>query len=85
MRNTMTNEPKNYEEFCNLVKDNILPLMSKEKQRTVRIVDADKNNGVRLKGISIMEEGSNISPTIYLEGFYEEYKNQTIGLKDILA
>lgn len=85
MRNTMTNEPKNYEEFCNLVKDNILPLMSKEKQWIVRIVDADKNNGVRLKGINIMEERSNISPTIYLEGFYEEYKNQTIGLKDILA
>lgn len=34
-----------------------------------------KNNGVILDGISIMKAGINISPTIYLNDFYEEYKS----------
>ncbi len=33
-----------------------------------------KNNAVRLHGISIMPQGGNVSPTIYLEGYYAEYE-----------
>lgn len=32
-----------------------------------------KNNGVTLPGLTVMREESNLSPTIYLNGFYENY------------
>lgn len=34
-----------------------------------------KNNGILLEGLSIVREGINISPTIYLNDFYREYCN----------
>jgi hypothetical protein len=33
-----------------------------------------KNNGLNLDGLTIMSEESNIAPTIYLNGYYELYK-----------
>lgn len=39
----------------------------------VRAVQTDKNNGVRLTGIVIMQDGENVTPNIYMEGFYREY------------
>lgn len=39
-----------------------------------------KNNGVHVTGLAIQKEGCNISPCIYLEGFYDEYEN---GGKDL--
>ncbi len=48
----------------------------------VHVHNATKNNGIHLTGLAIQEEGSNISPCIYLEGFYDEYEN---GDKDLEA
>ncbi len=42
---------------------------------SVRIHRVRKNNGVMLEGLTIMREGENISPSIYLEPFYERYLN----------
>lgn len=39
----------------------------------VRAVQTDKNNGVRLTGIVIMQDGENVTPNIYMEDFYREY------------
>ncbi len=36
-----------------------------------------KNNGVVLQGLTIMEDGCNIAPTIYLNGLYESYEAGT--------
>lgn len=44
--------------------------------------DVTKNNGVMLHGISISESDGNVSPTIYLEGLYEEYKKGCINLRE---
>ena len=74
MRNTMRSEVTCYEKFCDFVKDNIVRLMPEDRKWTVRIVDAEKNNGIKRKGISIMGEEGNISPTIYLEGFTLDYE-----------
>jgi hypothetical protein len=41
----------------------------------VRLHRVRKNNGVMLDGLTIMREGENVSPTIYLEPFYERYRN----------
>ena len=86
-KNTMRNETLTlgFEEFCDFVKDNIVRLMPEDRKWTVRIMEADKNNGIRLKGISVMEEGGNISPTIYLEQFYEDYKNGFMELEEVLV
>lgn len=39
----------------------------------VRLDDVRKNNGVVLKGLTVTQDDSNISPTIYLNSYYEEY------------
>ncbi|MBQ7766121.1 MAG: hypothetical protein IJ397_04695 [Lachnospiraceae bacterium] len=41
---------------------------------TVSLQDITKNNGVVLTGLTIAQKNVNISPTIYLEDFYEEYE-----------
>lgn len=45
----------------------------------VRLEEVIKNNGVKLHGICIREQNSNIAPTIYLEEHYDSYqKGMTI-------
>ena len=41
----------------------------------VRINDVRKNNGVVLRGLTVMQDDSNISPTIYLNNYYDDYAN----------
>lgn len=40
----------------------------------VSLKDIIKNNGTMLKGLIIMEQGTNMHPTVYMEYFYEQYK-----------
>ena len=35
-----------------------------------------KNNGKELDGIVIMEEGSKVAPTIYVNSYYKDYVNK---------
>lgn len=44
------------------------------KGGVVRVNHVIKNNGCELDGLVIMEQGKNVSPTIYLNGYYEEYQ-----------
>lgn len=48
----------------------------------VRLNDVMKNNGVVLSGLTVMQDDSNISPTIYLNNYYEAYENgqATLGM-----
>lgn len=62
-----------YNAFGNEVKQEVEKLLGTEVRVELRQVT--KNNGVILEGISILEKGSTVSPTIYLEEFYREYKN----------
>lgn len=48
--------------------------------RKVKLNSVLKNNSVQLTGITIFTEGENISPTIYLNEYYEQYQQgKTIG------
>lgn len=49
---------------------------------TISIHSVLKNNHVVLDGLTIQEQGINISPTIYLEYYYEEYLHGK-SIKDI--
>lgn len=54
----------------------ILQKMQEEMGENVKISlqDITKNNGVVLTGLTFVQKNVNISPTIYLEDFYEDYK-----------
>ena len=45
------------------------------KGGVVSINHVIKNNGCELDGLVIMEKGKNISPTIYLNGYFDEYQS----------
>lgn len=71
-----------YREFINYIKENSAYIAGEGGTTTINHVI--KNNGCELDGLVIMEKGSNISPTIYLNGFFEEYKNGT-EINDIIV
>lgn len=76
-----TNDNKlSFEEFTEKLKMNLRKIYQGCKITTVTVT---KNNGHRLTGITIKSDESNISPNIYLNGFYEEYR-EGVPLEDIL-
>lgn len=50
----------------------------------VRLNDVRKNNGIVLRGLTVMQDDSNISPTIYLNNYYEEYINGRATLVNVV-
>jgi len=60
-----------YEIFKTAITNLLKEAMS--KNTTISIHSVLKNNHVVLDGLTIQEQGINISPTIYLEYYYEEY------------
>lgn len=54
------------------------------EQYTVRINDVRKNNGVVLSGLTMMEDDSNISPTIYLNHYYEDFEDGRTTLTNVV-
>ena len=45
------------------------------KNSSVRVSTVRKNNGIQLTGVSMFKDGSNITPTVYLEDFLERYES----------
>lgn len=50
----------------------------------VKLNDVMKNNGVVLRGITLMQDDSNISPTIYLNSYYDAYENGDTTLGTVI-
>ena len=69
----------------NITYDDYLELMKQElSKRTGKravLQKVNKNNGLVLDGLTIISEDTNISPNIYLNGFYEEFL--TKGMKAV--
>ncbi|MBR5474112.1 MAG: hypothetical protein IKU83_01740 [Lachnospiraceae bacterium] len=59
-----------YNQFLEHVRSEISKIMPEAKVDIHHIL---KNNRVALDGLTILEEGETISPTIYLNEFYEKY------------
>lgn len=74
----------NFEEFCSYVESNILDVLGSKEERTASVKEVLKNNSVVLKGLMIVENESNISPTIYLEDFYEQMVVEEKSEEEIL-
>lgn len=63
------NDNISYEDYLELVRQEVSVRTGKRVQlQTIR-----KNNGLVLDGLSILAEDTNVSPTIYLNGYYKEF------------
>ena len=66
----------NFEEFQDYTKRVLKDHLPEELSgATIRSNDVTKNNGLILHGITVQPEGSNIAPTIYLDGYFKDYEN----------
>ena len=59
-----------FEEFVN----EIINRLEQKLQMEVQSKEVLKNNGLKLTGVCVVSPESNMSPTIYLNGYYEEYR-----------
>ncbi|MCR5210862.1 MAG: DUF5688 family protein [Lachnospiraceae bacterium] len=62
-----------FNEFCEKVKRHVEEHYGASK--TVTMKNVMKNNGFTLTGLVVSGDESNISPTVYLNGFYEAYED----------
>ena len=58
-----------YREYLYQIEAQVKDRMGKEAQICIHSVV--KNNSIVLDGLSILEQGDNVSPAIYLNGFYQ--------------
>lgn len=63
-----------YQEFKDTIKQHILEYMPNEHDSIVSINEVRKNNAVTLDGLVVRKPTEVISPTIYLEDYYKDYK-----------
>ena len=63
----------NYQQFVIVVKDKVALALG--DGMSLHIHTALKNNGVERVGLTITDKRVNISPTIYLEEYYKQFKN----------
>lgn len=68
-------------EFINMVVEEISKRLINASIRTDEVV---KINGLRLHSLTITENNSSIAPCIYLDSYYEDYKNGVLELSDII-
>ena len=81
-----------FEEFVERVKEELIYLMpdSYIVDGEVDVVDVLKTNDTHLSGLIVKSSAVNISPTVYLEPFYEEYthassfSNILVKISDII-
>lgn len=64
-----------YEEFVCCVRDGIAEKL--EDNVCVKIHKILKNNDIELDALTILSQSSNVSPTIYLNSYYEEFEEGT--------
>ena len=79
----MENTSMNFNVFAETVVRELKKTMGERFQITTTVVK--KNNGVELLGIVVQEEGLNTSPTVYINDFYENYKEGTAVPKIVEA
>lgn len=59
-----------------LFKESIIQIMTEKLGKNYKIFSDTviKNNGIELTGIVIQDKSSNVSPTIYIDSFFEDYQ-----------
>jgi hypothetical protein len=62
----------NFKQFCEKVYEGITEFYGNDV--TVELKEVEKNNGVILTGLLLSEDDCNVSPAIYLDSFFLDYK-----------
>ena len=66
----------NRKEFYEYVKDNVKEYLPESyKDAEITLQEVEKNNGLKLTGITIPNGNQRIVPTVYLDSLYQEYIN----------
>ena len=66
---------KSYSEFMEYIKENVTDYLPEEfEKEEISIQQVVKNNDMVLDGLMIFSHGSHVSPAIYLNPLYEQYK-----------
>ena len=66
----------NRKEFYEYVKDNVKAYLPKSyEEGEIKLQEVEKNNGLKLTGITIPNGDQRIVPTVYLDSLYQEYIN----------
>lgn len=75
-----------FHEFCESICDDVKERLKEQGVEVERagISKVEKNNGHRLTALIIQRKDVNISPTIYLEPYYDKYVNGLL-YEDVLA
>lgn len=63
-----------YQEFKDTIRTHILEYMPNSQDSSVTINEVRKNNGITLDGLMVRKPEERISPTVYLESYYDDYK-----------
>ena len=63
----------NFKEFEELILGKVKECVGEETE--VLLHSVTKNNGLKLNGIIILKQEERMSPTIYLENFFEDFIN----------
>ena len=76
-----------FSDFTNAIVEKIIGFLPESfANATVELSSVIKNNDCRLTGLTIRSVDQNISPTLYLDGFYEQYVNgEYDDLDDVVA
>ena len=74
-----------FESFQQYVKDNIKDFLPSEfADAEVNLQTVNKNNGKQLHGITIRTGENPVCPNIYLDQFYENYKEQGMDIDVVM-
>lgn len=68
--------------FITILKEEIEKKVGEEG--SVKLQEVIKNNGIKLCGLTVLQHDSNISPTIYLNNYYDAYGKEEITLHEAI-
>ena len=66
--------------FTNIVREEMEKKVG--ENASVKLQEVMKNNGVKLCGMTVLQQDTNISPTIYLNNYYAAYEKEKITLHE---
>ena len=63
-----------FNQFCEKIEQGLKEFYGEKVK--IELQEIQKNNGVKLTGLLLTDEASNVAPAIYLEDFYKEYQRK---------
>lgn len=78
-------ERMDFNEFCDAVRDGVAEHLLQYEIEEIRLEHVRHNNGVEHVGLVILQKGEKISPTIYLEQFYDWMKQNDMSVEQVLG